>query len=228
MKVYPIPGFADPFSSLLHLAAALVFSILAVRLLQRGRGSIGRWLELAIFAFSAVFLLSMSGVYHLLALGGTARMVLQRLDHAGIFLLIAGSFTPVHGILFKGFWRWGFLAFIWVTAITGITLKTIFFASIPEWVSLVIYLGLGWLGLLSGFLLARRFGFSFIKPLLYSGLAYSLGGISEYLRWPVLIPGVIGPHELFHIAVIVGIALHWHFLNTCLTKAQNMQANSLA
>ena len=219
MTAYSIPGFADPFSSILHLLAAVVFSVLAFFLVARGRGSAGRMFSLAVFAFSAVFLLSMSGVYHLLALGGTGRMVLQRLDHAGIFLLIAGSFTPLHGIMFKGFKRWGILALIWTLAITGLTLKVIFFDSIPEWVSLSVYLGLGWLGLLSGYWLGRRFGFAFVKPLLYSGLAYSFGGITEYFRWPVLIPGVIGPHELFHIAVIAGIGYHWHFICRCLDKA---------
>jgi channel protein (hemolysin III family) len=220
MTVYSIPGFADPFSSMLHLLAAVVFAVLAFFLVARGRGSMGRMLSLAIFAFSAVFLLSMSGVYHLLAEGGSGRRVLQRLDHAGIFLLIAGSFTPLHGIMFAGFWRWGILALIWAIAIAGITLKVIFFDSIPEWVGLSVYLGLGWLGLLSGFSLGRRLGLPFVKPLVYSGLAYSVGGITEYFRWHILIPGVIGPHELFHIAVIVGIGYHWRFICRCLDKVK--------
>lgn len=226
MTIHPIPGFADPFSSITHLAGTAVFSVLAFFLIARGRGNGGRMFALAVFAFSAVFLLSMSGVYHLLAVGGTGRMVLQRLDHAGIFLLIAGSFTPVHGILFAGFWRWGFLSLIWVLAITGITLKVIFFDSIPEWLGLSFYLGLGWCGLFSGFLLTRRFNFFFIKPLLYSGLSYSLGGITEFLGWPVLIPGVIGPHELFHVAVIAGIGLHWRFVYRCLDKAAELRGQA--
>jgi len=216
MTVLSILGFADPFSSMLHLFAAVVFCVLGFFLVARGRGSIGRMFSLAVFVFSVVFLLSMSGVFHLLALGGTGRMVFQRLDHAGIFFLIAGSFTPLHGIMFTGFWRWGILALVWTLAITGIILKSIFFNDIPEWLGLSIYLGMGWLGLLSGILLSRRLGFAFVKPLVYSGLAYSLGGITEYFSWPILIPGVIGPHEIFHVAVIVGIAVHWYFIGQCL------------
>ena len=75
---------------------------------------------------------------------------------------------------------------------------------------------MGWLGLLSGILLSRRLGFAFVKPLVYSGLAYSLGGITEYFSWPILIPGVIGPHEIFHVAVIVGIGIYWYFIGQCL------------
>ena len=218
MTVTSIPGFTDPFSSIAHLLAAGVFFYLAFFLVARGRGSFGRMFALAVFAFSVIFLLSMSGVFHLLALDGTPRRVLQRLDHAGIFLLIAGSFTPLHGIMLTGFWRWGILALVWTLAITCLTLKVIFFDSIPDWVGLSVYLALGWLGLLSGVLLARKFGFAFVIPLLLSGLAYSLGGIAEYFAWPVLIPGIIGPHELFHIAVIVGIGIHWRFVIQCLHK----------
>jgi len=226
MPIHSLPGFADPFSSIVHLVGALAFAVLAFFLIARGRGRAGDIVALAIFAFSVVFLLSMSGVYHLLAAGGSGRMVLQRLDHAGIFLLIAGSFTPVHGILFTGFWRWGVLALIWALAIAGITLKVIFFDSIPEWLGLSFYLGLGWCGLLSGFLLARRFGFSFIKPLFYSGLAYSLGGVADFLHGPALLPGVIGPHELFHVAVITGIGLHWRFVYCCLDQAAALRKPS--
>ena len=93
---------------------------------------------MVVFAFSCVLLLSISGVYHLLSPGGSGRYVLHRLDHAAIFILIAGSFTPVHAILFRGPWRWGMLAGVWTMAITGLTLKTVYFTSIPEWFGLLL------------------------------------------------------------------------------------------
>ena len=109
-RVFSIAGFSDPVSSLSHLAGAMVFALLSIILLQRGRGDFGRMASLSVFAFSSVLLLSLSGVYHLLTPGTAGREVLQRLDHAAIFVLIAGSFTPVHAILFRGAWRWGMLA----------------------------------------------------------------------------------------------------------------------
>jgi channel protein (hemolysin III family) len=212
MEIYPIPGFAEPFSSLSHLLSTAIFLVVGGFLLRRGRGSALRLLSLGIFVFSTVFLLSMSGVYHLLTPGGTGRMVLQRLDHAAIFAIIAGSFTPVHAILFTGWGRWGVLLLIWTLATTGITLKVIFFDSIPEGLGLTFYLGLGWIGLASGITLWRRFGGGLVRPLVYSGLSYTLGGVLEFLRMPVLIPGVLGPHELLHIGVLAGIAFHFRFL----------------
>jgi channel protein (hemolysin III family) len=210
--MYPIPGFSDPVSSLSHLLGAGVFACLTPFLLWRGRGNALRLTLLSVFAFSTVFLLSMSGVYHLLSEGGAGRAVLQRLDHGAIFVLIAGTFTPLHGILFRGWWRWGPLLFVWAAAITGITLKTIFFTGLAEWLGLTFYLALGWFGAVSGLELWRRHGMAFVRPMLWGGVAYTIGGTLEFLRPPFLIPGVLGPHELFHLAVLVGISFHWRFV----------------
>jgi channel protein (hemolysin III family) len=207
-----IPGFSDPVSSLTHLAAAVVFAILSVNLITRGRGDARRVASLAVFAFSAVLLLSLSGVYHLLSPGTAQRSVLMRLDHAAIFLLIAGSFTPVHVILLRDLWHWHLLAWIWVAAIAGLVLKTVYFDATPQWLGLLMYLGLGWLGLISTIALARRFGVRFVLLLVWGALAYTIGALVDHLRWPVLVPGVVGPHELFHLAVLAGISFHWAFI----------------
>jgi channel protein (hemolysin III family) len=211
-RVLSIAGFSDPFSSVTHLAGAAVFAILTVVLLHRGRGDAGRMLSLCVFAFSCLLLLSLSGAYHLLASGTAGREVLIRLDHAAIFGLIAGSFTPVHAILFQGAWRWGMLAGIWSAAIAGLAVKTIYFATTPEWVGLLMYLGLGWMGVISVVALARRYGLGFVLPLIWGGLAYTAGAVTEFLRWPQVLPGIIGPHEIFHIDVLAGIAWHWAFM----------------
>lgn len=211
-RVLSIAGFSDPVSSLTHLAGALVFSVLGIVLLRRGRGERGRMAALSVFAFTCVLLLSVSGVYHLLAPGTAGREVLKRLDHAAIFLLIAGSFTPVHAILFRGAWRWGMLAGIWGAAIAGLILKTVFFATMPEWLGLAMYLGLGWLGVISALALARQYGWRSIQSILWGALAYTAGALIEFLRWPVLLAGIAGPHEIFHLAVLAGISCHWAFI----------------
>ena len=174
----------------------------------------GRFIALFVFAFSCVFLLSMSGVYHLLSKDGVGHLVLQRLDHAAIFVLIAGTFTAVHSVLFSGMWRWAMLVFVWAASATGITLKTVFFNNTPELLGLTLYLVFGWLGLISAVALWRRYGFSFIKPLLYGGLAYSVGAALQFFRQPVLVPGIVGAHELFHVAVLFGISFHWWFISS--------------
>lgn len=160
---------------------------------------------------TTIFLLSMSGVYHLLE-PGAGRDVIRRLDIAGVFALIAGTVTPIHAILFKGFHRWAPLVLVWTAAITGITLRNIFSEQLPFWVANAIFLALGWGGGLSCIFLWRRYGFRFVEPLLYGGIAYTLGVIILSLNWPTLVPGVVGPHELWHLAVLTGLSLHWAFV----------------
>jgi channel protein (hemolysin III family) len=211
-KLIDLPGFHEPFSAISHLLGAVVFVYLGYQLVMRGRGDRTRMICLGVYAGSCVLLLSMSGVYHMLVRGETAHQVLERLDHGAIFVLIAGTFTPAHGILFHGWSRWGPIVVMWTAAITGITLKTIFFNDLAEWLGLTFYLTLGWFGAFSGIVLARRFGYPFIKPLLYGGIAYSIGGVVDFIHWRVVFPGVVHPHEVFHVAVLVGVFFHWLFV----------------
>ena len=210
--MFSIAGFGDPLSALTHLAGAVVFARLGISLVRQGRGELQRTMSLVVFAISCVLLLSISGMYHLWSPDGGAREVLQRLDHAAIFVLIAGSFTPVHAILFRGPWQWGMLAGIWTVAIAGLTFKTLYFTAIPEGFGLALYLGFGWLGLATWIALVRRFGFRFARPVLWGALAYTIGALTDFLRWPVLVPGIVGAHELFHLAVLAGLSFHWMFI----------------
>ena len=210
LDIIALPCFAEPFSSLSHIAAALVVLVWGGALVWRGRGYRS---SLALFVFCAVFLLSMSGLYHSATPGSVARRVFQRLDHAGIWLLIAGSFTPVHMLLFERlFWRWGVLSLVWVIAVAGLTLKTVFFEQMSEELGLALYLGLGWFGVVSGVRGLRLYGARELVPVAVGGFAYSAGALVDYLGWPVAVRGVIGPHELFHIGVIAGLFAHMAFI----------------
>lgn len=217
---YAVPGFADPVSCWSHLLGAALALVLGVGLIRAGRGSLLRQFSLAVFVFSAVFLLAMSGVFHLLPRESAGREVMQRLDHAGIFTLIAGTFTPAHVMLFHGWRRWLPLVLVWSCAIVGITLKTIFFHDVSEGLGLTFYLGLGWVGAVSGYLIWQRYGFRFMELLIAGALAYTAGAVCEFLRWPVAIPNVLGPHEFFHLAVLAGIACHWGFIREVTREAQ--------
>jgi channel protein (hemolysin III family) len=154
----------------------------------------------------------MSGVYHMLAEGSAARAVLGRLDKAAIFVLIAGTHTPVQGIFFRRLARWGGLAAMWAVAATGITLFSVFYERLPHGLGTAVYLALGWIAGSAGLVVWRRFGTSEVWLLFLGGLAYTAGALSLGLGWPTLIPRVVGPHELWHVAVLVAMALHWTFV----------------
>ena len=102
---------------------------------------------------------------------------------------------------------------MWTLAITGLTLKTIFFHQLPEWLGLTFYLGMGWLGLITALLMYQHYGWRFLKPLVYGAMAYTLGALVDFMQFPTLVPGVVGPHELFHLGVLLGIAYHWILVN---------------
>lgn len=207
-----LPGCHEPFSAISHLAGAVVFLFLGVLLLRRAGGDRVRLAFLGVYAASCVLLFSMSGVYHMMVRGETAHKVMERLDHGAIFVLVAGTFTPIHGLLFHGWLRWGPLIVIWAGALAGITLKTVYFDDFSASLSLVFYLTLGWVGIFGAGLLARRYGFAFIRPLVLGGLAYTFGGIMELRGWLIVIPGWLHAHEVFHIAVLFGALFHWRFI----------------
>lgn len=212
MQVYPLPGFFEPVNATLHLGAAAVFTLLGVRLLYANRGDRRRAMLLSVFVVTSIAMLSISGVYHMLAAGGAGRAVMFRMDKAAIFALIAGTFTPAHGLLFRGVFRWVGLLVMWLAASTGIVLVTVFFNSLPDAVTTSLFLALGWAASISMIAAWRRRGFRYIRPILAGGVAYSVGAVMLELSWPTILPGVFGPHELWHIAVITGLGLHWRFI----------------
>ena len=197
-----------------HLLGSGIALVAGLVMVIRFRGKHLHRAGLAVFVFGTVFMFAMSGVYHLLSRGGDAREVLQYLDHAAIWVMIAGTMTPIHLMLFQGVWRWGMLVFIWTLCITGIVLKSVFFVGMPEWLSLAFYLGMGWLGVVSFYGLSKRYGTQPIMLMIWGGLAYTIGAVIEFVGSPVVIPGVLGPHELFHIAVIAGVIAHWRFVRS--------------
>lgn len=211
-ELYHLPGFYEPFNAISHLIATVVFLILGWKLIQRGRGCRISIAFLIIYSLSCIFLLSMSTVFHMMVRGGTASRVMERLDHGAIFVLIAGTFTGVHGIFFRGWFRWVPLVVVWLVAAACITLKTVFFTSLPEWVGLSFYLGLSWIAVLTAIPILRRHGLAHIAPIFYGGAAYSVGAIMEYNGWFVVIPGVIHAHEIWHVAVLAGALFHWRFV----------------
>jgi len=213
-----IPGFADPLSSWTHLAGAVVFLVLGLRLVRRHRAHGGRVAALLVLCVSSVLLLSLSGVYHLLERGGAARPVLRQLDHAAIFVLIAGTLTAVHALLFAGRMRWLIIVLAWCVCAAGVTLKLLYFAQTPEWLGLTAYFGMGLLGLVSTLSLWWLHGLGFVALLLGGGLTYTAGALFDFLKLPVIVPGILGPHELLHVAVLVALGLHWRFVTRVIAR----------
>ncbi|WP_010582295.1 PAQR family membrane homeostasis protein TrhA [Schlesneria paludicola] len=212
IEVIPWLGFREPFNSFSHLIGAVVFAALAFRLIRLGRGDWVRTTSLIVLAIASVAMLLVSGIYHLHWPGPT-RDLLLRMDVAVVFVLIAASMTPVHAILFEGPARWGPLVLIWAVAISGVAWRISLKESSPGTLGVVVFLLFGWSSVIISAVLLHRFGWSFMQPAILSGLAYTIGAICLMFHRPTIVPGLIGPHELWHVAVLCGIGLQWYFVS---------------
>ena len=206
-KIIPFLGFSEPLSSMSHLLAALFFLAVSFLIIFRSRGNHFRVFALTLYFMCNVFLYSMSGVYHLLEKGTDANYVLRILDHAGIFLMIAGSFTPFQIILLRGLKRWVPLITIWCISIVGVTLTSIFFDSISESVILSLYIAMGWMSVFTVWFI-RRFDMKTVWFITLGGVFYTLGALLDHFKWPVIIEGVFAYHELFHILIVIASLIH--------------------
>lgn len=199
-----------------HLVAASAALVAAIPLVRSGRGRRGLQPVLAVYAGCVIVALAISGLYHSLHPEEPARLLLQRLDHCAIWCLIAGTFTGIHGIMWKGFWGWGMLSLVWSYALVGIILNIFWFPAFMGNLGLALYLGLGWVGIASVCKLGRDLGWAGAMPMLVAGLAYSAGAVLDAFNWPALISPWLGAHEIFHFAVIVGVVLHWRLIRKLL------------
>jgi hemolysin III len=192
------------------LAGGLLACVGVVVLLARAAsaGRADQIVAFGIFGLSLIALYAVSALYHLLALSPAGVARLRRLDHMMIFVLIAGTYTPFCLLALDGVWRAGLLILAWGFALCGILLKLLWMGA-PRWLSVALYLGMGW-----GALIAAPALFQAVPPggmawVLGGGFIYSVGAIVYGLRRPNLVPGVFGFHELWHLFVVAGSACHF-------------------
>jgi len=206
--VLPYWGLHEPVSALTHAiaAAASLWALWTMR--QRGRGDKLRMAALMLYSFSLFALFTVSAGYHALH-PGPLKAVLHRLDYAAIFLVIAGTMTPILVILIRGMARWGTLAAVWSVAFIGLSIIHFKFRQLPFVVMLGLYLGLGWMGVSPARRILANMGWTALKPFAFGGAVYTLGAIADYFWFPTIWPLIVGPHEVFHVAVVTGAAYHW-------------------
>lgn len=186
------------------VAAALPAALVLAFVANGGRATAAA----TVYGATLVALFGVSGAYHRLGRSNGARRWLRRADHATIYCLIAGSYTPVALIGVGGWLGWTLVAIVWSTAAVGVVLKLCWFdrTQVAGW---VLYLVMGWLALIAMPALWSHLG---PVPLLFlgaGGLAYTLGAVVLGRRWPDPAPRVFGYHEVWHTMVIVAAALHY-------------------
>lgn len=162
----------------------------------------------AIYAVTGVVLFGVSALYHRGHWDPHTLAILRRLDHSNIFLLIAGTYTPIGLTLLDGTVRVVVLAVIWIGALAGVVFRVLWLDA-PRWLYTPFYVGLGWVAVAVMPELARNGGGGTAALLVIGGLAYSVGGLVYGLRRPNPAPAVFGYHEIFHICTLIGFGCHY-------------------
>ncbi|MEA4872704.1 MAG: hemolysin III family protein [Synergistaceae bacterium] len=202
--------FREPASGFSHLAGALLSVAGLILLLYVAITNRDVWqiVSFSIFGASMILLYSASATYHLVNASERAVRILQKIDHSMIFVLIAGTYTPICLTLLRGRLGYLLLALIWSCAAAGIVMKMFFF-DIPRLLYTGVYLIMGWIAVFVIVPLYRAGGPLPLIWLLAGGLFYTAGGIIYALKKPNILPGWLGFHELFHLFVILGSTAHY-------------------
>ena len=200
--------FRDPVSGLIHLVSAAIALIGLVVLVVVGRGDSLRVFSLVVYGLSLITLFTASAVYHLVPNPDADTSKLRKFDHAAIYVLIAGTYTPICLNFFTGILQWGFLAFIWAFALAGVLVK-LFVIKAPRWVTAGIYLVMGWMALLVIKPMLQMVPIGGLLWMLAGGLLYTLGAVIYITKKLDLVPGVFGFHEVWHIFVTLAAACHF-------------------
>jgi len=185
------------------LAALVIGPLLVV-----GADEPRRQVAASVFAASVAACFGASALYHRVTWTPALRPWMRRVDHAGIYLLIAGTYTPVCLLVLDGTWRLVILVIVYAGALAAVVLKFVW-VDAPKWLAAVLGITLGWTGVIVLPQLATRLDPAAVALLGAGGLAYTAGAIVYARRRPDPLPAVFGYHELFHALTIVAVACQY-------------------
>ncbi|MGE5681347.1 MAG: PAQR family membrane homeostasis protein TrhA [Bacillota bacterium] len=198
----------EPVNGLSHLFAAIAAVIgLIIMLVIKTEGTL-KGISLLIYGLSLIVMFSASAAYHLINSGEKVTFYLRKLDHSAIFLLIAGTYTPICLHFFSGFWQYGLLIIVWSIALSGVLLK-LFVKSTHRWISTGLYLIMGWLSVAAIKEITSTMSIEALIWFFSGGFFFTAGAVIYALKKPNFNPGVFGFHELWHIFVILGCFCHY-------------------
>lgn len=198
----------NPVRGLLHGASALLSVVGTAALWSRAHGDVSKHGALLVFGLSLICLFSVSSLYHAVPWGRVWKGRMQRIDHAMIYVLIAGTFTPMTIIVLDGSLRLAILAMVWGVAAVG-TAQKYWWPQLSDRYSLTLQVAQGWLAVPLLAPVSDRLGTPAVALLVLGGLLYTLGMLAYASQRPRLWPRVFSYHEVFHVFVVAGSAAHF-------------------
>lgn len=202
----------DPGSALTHFIAMILAIIAAIPLLSKAGHDSGHMhlSALAVFILSMIGLYAASTIYHTLDISPKINKLLRKIDHMMIFILIAGTYTPVCMIVLGDKTGWTMLTLVWGIAIVGILINALWITC-PKWFSSLIYIAMGWVCILAITKILSSMPRAGFMWLLAGGIIYTVGGIIYAMKLPFLNSRhrYFGSHEIFHLFVMGGSLCHY-------------------
>ncbi|TFB94674.1 hemolysin III family protein [Cryobacterium sp. HLT2-28] len=190
----------------IHAGTFPVTIVAGIILLLLADGDAAKWSSF-VFVLSSMLLFGNSALYHRFNWKPMTRLVLKRIDHANIFLLIAGSYTPIAVLALPPAKSILLLSLVWGGAILGIAFR-VFWIHAPRWLYVPLYLALGW-GALMFIVDFFQANATMMTLIMVGGLCYSVGAVVYGMKKPNPVPGVFGFHEIFHSLTVVAFLCHW-------------------
>lgn len=209
-KITNILGMKEPTNALTHLTGAVLSLIGMVFMLWQGI-MIGKAVYIAgalVFGLSLIALYSASAVYHWVPGSERVTSILRKIDHAMIYVLIAGTYTPICLITLKGFIGTTLLIAVWTLAAMGIVMKILWMHA-PRWLYTGCYLFLGWLAVFFVWPIYKSMPLIGFICLLVGGLLYTIGSVIYAKKPQRLRVAMFGFHEIFHVFILAGSACHF-------------------
>jgi hemolysin III len=204
----PAPTLSKPLlRGVLHQLACFAALVVGPLLILSSDGP-RRQLAAAVFAGSVVLCFGVSALYHRVTWPPHRRLWMRRADHAGVYLLIAGTYTPVGLLALQGSWQWVVLGTVYTGTAAAILLKFVWVDG-PKWLAAAVGLALGWVAVIALPQLVSRLDGVAIALLVAGGIAYTAGAIVYARRRPNPFPATFGYHELFHALTIVAVACQY-------------------
>lgn len=202
----------DPGSALTHFIGMVLALFAATPLLIKAAHTPGysHVLALTIFIVSMILLYTASTVYHSLDISPKVNQLLRKIDHMMIFILIAGTYTPICMVVLGDTTGWSLLALVWGIAIAGIVINALWITC-PKWFSSLIYIAMGWVCVLAFSKIIAALPRSAFGWLLAGGIIYTVGGVIYALKLPIFNSRFknFGSHEIFHLFVMGGSFCHY-------------------
>ena len=209
--------FKDPVSAWTHFIGFWASVAVASVLVGLAAQDAVKATTMAIYGSTLAGLFLASSVYHFFDLGERGNRWLRRLDHAAIFLLIAGTYVPILVHLLDGTWRVVLLAAVGGIAVAGVILKLLWI-DCPGWLGMSLYLGLGWMAVIPAHRILPQLSAGALAWLIGGGLAYTLGAFVFAKEWPDPWPDRFGHHEIWHLFVLAGAGAHCAFVYSLLER----------